>query len=337
MAKTNVKTVPDFEKGQFKTFIGNNAIYIVLLVLVFAIGLRNRSFLSLANIGNILRIASVRLIIALGVSGTLITRGTDLSAGRTVGFTACIAASLLQRPDYAYKIFENIPELPVLVPIILVILVGMIIGTVNGLVVAYLKLPPFIATLGMMVIVYGFACIYTNAQPIGGLRDDFTNIASGSISFIPNLVLIATIVILVIWFVYNHTRFGKYIYAIGGNPNAAEVSGVKVEKTLVKVYALAGALYGLAGALLAARTGGATNNYGLSYELDAIAACTIGGVSTSGGIGRVSGVVTGVLIFEVLNNGLVILGVSAYWQQVIKGIIIISAVAFDIRKYFAKR
>lgn len=136
---------------------------------------------------------------------------------------------------------------------------------------------------------------------------------------------------------YNHTQFGKYIYAIGGNPSAAEVSGVKVEPTLVKVYALAGGLYGLAGALLAARTGGATNNYGLMYELDAIAACTIGGVSTSGGIGRVSGIITGVLIFEVLSNGLVILGVSAYWQQVIKGIIIITAVAFDIRKYFAKR
>jgi len=337
LTKTEVKIESSINRNRINSFIRDNAIYIVLLVLVSAIGLRNKSFLSLGNIGNILRIASVRLIIALGVSGTLITRGTDLSSGRTVGFTACIAASLLQRPDYAYKLFENIPELPVFVPILLVILIGMLIGTINGLVVAYLKLPPFIATLGMMVIVYGFACIYTNAQPIGGLRDDFTNIASGSISFIPNLVLIAIIVIAVTWFIYNHTRFGKYIYAIGGNPNAAEVSGVKVERTLVKVYALAGALYGLAGALLAARTGGATNNYGLSYELDAIAACTIGGVSTSGGIGRVSGIVTGVLIFEVLNNGLVILGVSAYWQQVIKGIIIISAVAFDIRKYFAKR
>lgn len=337
MAKVNIKTNLDLDRTDFKTLLSNNAIYIVLLVLFLTIGILNRSFLSIANIGNILRIASVRMIIALGVSGTLITRGTDLSAGRTVGFTACIAASMLQRPDYAYKIYENLPSIPIILPIFLVILVGMVIGTINGSVVAYLKVPPFIATLGMQVMVYGFACIYTNAQPIGGLRDDFTNLASGSELLIPNLILIAAIVIAVIWFIYNHTQFGKYIYAIGGNSSAAEVSGVKVEPTLVKIYALAGALYGLAGALLAARTGGATNNYGLMYELDAIAACTIGGISTSGGIGRVSGIVTGVLIFEVLNNGLVILGVSAYWQQVVKGLIIITAVAFDIRKYFTKR
>jgi methyl-galactoside transport system permease protein len=189
----------------------------------------------------------------------------------------------------------------------------------------------------MMVIVYGFACIYTNARPIGGLRDDFTNLASGTVLKIPNLIIIAAVVIFVMWFIYNKTKFGKYIYAIGGNPDAAEVSGVNVEHTLVKVYALAGAFYGLAGALLAARTGGATNNYAQGYELDAIAACTIGGVSTSGGIGKVSGIITGVLIFEVLNNGLVVLGVSAYWQQVIKGIIIIGAVAFDVKKYLKKK
>ncbi|MFU0800290.1 MAG: galactose/methyl galactoside ABC transporter permease MglC [Xylanivirga thermophila] len=320
-----------------KDILSRYAIYIVLLVLFLAIGMINRNFFSIDNIVNVLIIAAVRLVIALGVSGALITRGTDLSAGRTVGLTACIAASLLQRPDYAYKLLPDIPQLPVIVPILLAILVGVIIGITNGLVIAYLKVPPFIATLGMMVIVYGVSCIYTNAQPIGGLRDDFTNIASGSIGFMPNLILIAIIVIFVIWFIYNKTRFGKYIYAIGGNPNAAEVSGVNVENILVKVYALAGGLYGLAGALLAARTGGATNNYGLMYELDAIAACTIGGVSTSGGVGRVSGVITGVLIFEVLNNGLVVLGVQTYWQQVIKGIIIIMAVALDIRKYLAKR
>lgn len=307
------------------------------MALLVGIGAMDSSFLSYVNLRNVLIIASVRIIIALGVGGALITRGTDLSAGRVVGLTACIAASLLQRPDYAYKLFKDLPSLPVAIPILAAILVGLAIGCINGVVVAYLKVPPFIATLGMMVIVYGLACIYTNAQPIGGLRNDFTSIASGEVGIIPNLIIIAAIVAFIIWFIYNKTRFGKYIYAIGGNPSAAEVSGVNVEFTLVKVYALAGALYGLAGALLAARTGGATNNYGLMYELDAIAAATIGGVSTSGGIGKVSGIITGVLIFEVLNNGLVILGVSAYWQQVVKGIIIIGAVAFDIRKYLAKR
>lgn len=322
-----------------KTFLREYAIYLVLVALFFGIGLLDKRFLSFNNIKNILIIASVRLIIALGVSGTLMTRGTDLSAGRMVGLAACISASMLQRPDYAYKMFENIPHLPLFLPILLAILVGVFAGMTNGLVISYLKVPPFIATLGMQVIVYGVACIYTNAQPIGGLRNDFTRLASGSIPFfkINNLILIAILVIAIIWFVLNKTRFGKYIYAIGGNPSAAEVSGVNVEQNLIKVYALAGALYGLAGALLAARTGGATNNYGQGYELDAIAACTIGGVSHSGGIGKVSGIITGVLIFEVLNNGLVILGVSMYWQQVIKGIIIIAAVAFDIRKYLARK
>lgn len=325
------------QKFNIREFGSKYTIYLVLLALLLVMGLLDSSFLSVVNLKNVLIIASVRAIIALGVGGTLITRGTDLSAGRSVGLTACIAASLLQRPDYAYKLFGNLPQIPVFAVIIFVVLIGAIIGLVNGLVVAYLKVPPFIATLGMMVIVYGIACIYTNAQPIGGLRNDFTNVATGTLLSIPNLILIAGAVALVMWFIYNKTRFGKYIYAIGGNPNAAEVSGVNVEKTLLKVYALAGACYGLAGALLAARTGGATNNYGLMYELDAIAAATIGGVSTTGGIGRVSGIITGVLIFEVLNNGLVILGVSPYWQQVIKGVIIIGAVAFDIRKYLQKK
>lgn len=322
-----------------KDFLRNYAIYLVLVVLFLGIGLLDKRFLSFTNIKNVLVIASVRAIIALGISGTLMTRGVDLSAGRVVGLTACISASLLQRPDYAYKMFENLPQLPLILPMLLAILVGICTGTTNGLVISYLKVPPFIATLGMQVIVYGIACIYTNAQPIGGLRNDFTKLASGSIPIlrINNLILIAIVVIAIMWFMLNKTKFGKYIYAIGGNPDAAEVSGVDVGKNLIKVYALAGALYGLAGTLLAARTGGATNNYGLGYELDAIAACTIGGVSHSGGIGKVSGIITGVLIFEVLNNGLVILGVSMYWQQVIKGIIIIAAVAFDIRKYLARK
>ncbi|SHF40850.1 methyl-galactoside transport system permease protein [Caldanaerobius fijiensis DSM 17918] len=320
-----------------REFMNKNAIYLVLLGLTLGIGLLDNNFLSLANLRNVLIIASVRVIIALGEGGILITRGVDLSAGRVVGLTACVAASLLQRPDYAYKMFKALPHLPVFVPILLVILLGLIIGIINGSITAYLRIPPFIATLGMTVIVYGAVSIYTNAQPIGGLRDDFTNLASGSIFFIPNIVLIAAIVALLVWFMLNKTRLGKYIYAIGGNPNAAEVSGVDVKRTLIMVYGIAGALYGLAGALLAARTGGATNNYGLMYELDAIAAATIGGVSTSGGIGKVSGIITGVLIFEVLNNGLVILGLSAYWQQIVKGIVIIAAIAFDIRKYLAKK
>ncbi|MGL5955517.1 MAG: galactose/methyl galactoside ABC transporter permease MglC [Brevinema sp.] len=313
-------------------FCSNSGIYLVLLLLVIGIGLIKPSFLTIPNLLNILRISSVRVIIALGVGCILITRGTDLSSGRIVGLTACIAASLMQHADYADKMFPNLPLLPLIVPFFAVLAVGMFIGMMNGIVITTFKIPPFIATLGMMIIVYGISSIYTDAKPIGGLRQDFINLGTGSTLFLPNLILFAGTIIFIIWFILNKMVLGKYIYAIGGNPIATLVSGININLTLIKTYATAGALYGLAGLLLAARTGGATNNYATMYELDAIAACTIGGISTTGGIGRVSGIITGVLIFEVLSNGLVILGVSPYWQQIIKGLIIIMAIAFDMRK-----
>jgi methyl-galactoside transport system permease protein len=318
------------------------AIVLVLAGLVCLIGALERTFLSLDNLGNILRISSVRVIIALGVGGILITRGTDLSAGRSVGLCACVAASLLQRPDYASKMFPDLPQLPLAVPIVAAIGVGLLIGLCNGLAVAYLRVPPFITTLGTMVIVYGACSLYVDrpprgAMPIGGLREDFTALGTGSWGPFPKLVVVAAAMLLAYWVLLNWTRFGKNLYAIGGNPEAAKVSGVDVRENLILVYVLGGGCYGLAGVLLAARSGGATNNYGLMYELDAIAAAVIGGVSTAGGIGTVSGMLTGVLIFQVLDNGLVVLGVSPYWQQIAKGLIIVAAVAIDIRKYLARR
>jgi methyl-galactoside transport system permease protein len=227
-------------------------------------------------------------------------------------------------------------------PILAAVAAGLVVGFINGIVIAYLQVPAFIATLGTMVIVWGVASLYVDrpplgAQPIGGLRGDFTSLGTGSIGFMPTIILIALLVYFVYWIILSKTEFGKNLYAVGGNLNAAIVSGVNVKRTLVALYSLAGMLYGVAGVLLAARSGGATNNYGSGYELDAIAAAVIGGVSNLGGRGTVSGVLIGVLIFEVLNNGLVVLGVSAYWQQVVKGIIIVVAVAVDIRKYSKKR
>jgi methyl-galactoside transport system permease protein len=325
---------------------GRNAMLLVLVGLVLLIGVINPGFLGWANIRNIMMISAVRLFIALGAGIVLITRGVDLSAGRVVGLTACIAASLLQRPDYANRMYPDLSPLPLLVPVALSLLAGVLVGLLNGVVVAYLSVPPFIATLGTMVVVYGVASIYVDrppvgAQPIGGLRDDFTNIGTGYLGSsslsIPYLVLIALVAIVLMWVVLNLTELGKNVYAIGGNTEAAVVSGVNVNRSLIKVYALAGLLYGVGGALLSSRTGGATNNYGLMYELDAIAACVIGGVSTSGGVGTVRGIVVGVFIFEVLNNGLVILGVSSYWQQIIKGVIIVLAVSLDSGRYVKKR
>ncbi|MCX6085480.1 MAG: galactose/methyl galactoside ABC transporter permease MglC [Caldiserica bacterium] len=331
-----------FSAQSIREFATKNAIILVLVVLILVIGIIKNGFLTPENLVNIMRISSVRLIIALGAAGILITGGVDLSAGRTVGLAAVIVASLAQRPDYASKIFPTLPYMWIVFPILAGILAGLLVGIINGVVIAYLKVPAFIATLGTMVIVWGAASLYVDrpplgAQPIGGLRNDFTNLGTGSIGFLPTIILIALVVYFVYWIILSKTEFGKNLYAIGGNLNAAIVSGVNVKRNLVALYSLAGMLYGIAGVLLAARSGGATNNYGSGYELDAIAASVIGGVSNLGGRGTVSGVLIGVLIFEVLNNGLVVMGVSAYWQQVVKGVIIVAAVAVDIRKYSTKR
>ncbi len=332
----------NINSNRIKEFLSQNAIYIVLVVLVLSIAVTDPRFLSLSILRDILLQSSTRVIIALGAAVVLITGGTDLSAGRVVGLTAVLSASMLQTSDYVRRFFPNMPDLPLWLPVMIAIAAGLIVGWLNGMIVAKFNVPPFIATLGTMVIVYGVNSIYFNlppndSQPIGGLRDDFTNLGSGYFLSVPIIVIIAVIISVLAWVLFNKTRLGKNMYAIGGNREAAKVSGINVGRNLLIIYAIAGALYGLAGVLEAARTGGATNNYGNMYELDAIAACVVGGVSTSGGIGTVPGILAGVLIFGVINYGLTFIGVNPYWQLIIKGIIIVTAVAFDIRKYLAKK
>jgi methyl-galactoside transport system permease protein len=328
-------------------FVTQNAIYFVLIALVLVIAIKNPDFLSIGILHDILLQSSTKVIIALGMGFILITAGTDLSAGRVVGLTAVISASMLQLQEYPRRFFPHMPDLPLWAPILLAIIVGLVIGLLNGFIVAKLSVPPFIATLGTMVAVYGLNSLYfdtkpNQSQPIGGLRHDFTNLGTGFIGksgpySIPYIVIIALVIAIIVWIIFNKTRLGKNMYAIGGNIQAAKVSGINVNKNLMGIYAIAGALYGLAGVLEAARTGGATNNYGNMYELDAIAACVVGGVSTWGGIGTVPGILAGVLIFGVINYGLTFIGVSPYWQLIIKGLIIVAAVAFDIRKYLTKK
>ncbi len=323
-------------------FLSQHAIFVVLVVLVLLIAVVDPRFLSFNILRDVLMQSSTRAIMALGVAFILITGGVDLSSGRMVGFAAVISASMLQIPEYARRFYPDLPNLPVLLPILLAILACMLVGMLNGIIVAKLYVPPFITTLGTMVMVYGINSIYfdmapNNSQPIGGLRGDFTFLGSGHLFNMPVIILIALVVAVGVWILFNKTQLGMNMYAIGGNREAAIVSGVNVILTLILLYAIAGALYGVAGVLEAARTGGATNNYGNMYELDAIAACVVGGVSTTGGVGTVPGVLAGVLIFGVINYGLTFIGVNPYWQLIVKGLIIVAAVSFDIRKYIAKR
>jgi len=331
------KFMVQFQRENIKNTMVDNAMYLILLSILVMVSIAKPLFLSTNNLTNILMNSSIRIIIALGVSGALITRGTDLSAGRIVGVGAVIGGTLLQRPDYAAKFFPQLGDMPVVGILLLAILITGLIGLVNGLVISYLHVPPFIATLGMQSILYGLSLIYTKSQPIGGLKDDYTYLATGRVLNIPILIIIAVAMIALMWFLLNMTKFGKYIYAIGGNESAAEVAGVNLKWTKIRVYILAGLFYGLAGFLLAAKSGGATANYGIGYELEAIAACTIGGVSTAGGVGKIQGIVSGVLVFEMLKTSLQFLRVPSDLQYVAIGTVIVIAVAIDIRKYLAKK
>lgn len=323
------------------TFLLENAIYVVLVLLVAGISIQDPNFLSFGSLRNILLSSSTKLILALGSAMVLISGGVDLSAGRVVGFAAVLSASMLQIEDYPRRFYPALSQLPLLGPILLALILGAVIGALNGLAVAKLRIPPFIATLGSMVIVFGLNLIYfdqepNNSQPIGGLRPDFTDLGSGAIFGMPIIVLIAAAVFGIAWILFNKTLTGKSMYAIGGNREAARVSGINVDATLIRIYATASALAALAGILEAARSGGAKSNYGEMYELDAIAACVVGGVSTSGGIGTVPGVLAGVLIFSVINYGLTFIGMNPNLQFIVKGLIIITAVAIDVRKYWQR-
>ena len=319
-----------------------NPIVFLLTGVSIVVGCTVKNFFSWGMFGSLASNTAVRFIIALGVSGCLITKGTDLSAGRQVGFAACLAGVLIQRADYATRLFPNMPEMNMFVVLLIVLLFGAFFGAVNGLIITRLNVPPFIATLGTQTIIYGISLIFTDAQPIGGFQKVFITRITGVIGntsgfYLPYLLFIAAFFGILFWFIYNKTCHGKYMYAIGGNEVAAEVSGVNTRKTLMWIYITAGLMYAMAGYLLAAKSGGASASMGNGYELEAIAGCTIGGVSTTGGIGTVPGVLVGVLVFELLKIVLQFLGVNPYYNYIVQGLVIVTAVAMDIRKYIAKK
>ena len=327
-------------------FIKGNPIIIMMAVASIAVGFTIDNFFSGENFNVLAGNTTVRFLIALGVSGCLITKGTDLSAGRQAALAATLTGVMVQRIDYSGRLWTWMPEMNMWIVLLIVLVIGAIIGLINGSIVAYLKVPPFIATLGTQTIVYGINLIYTNAQPIGGFTQEFKDFFNWKIFPIEawngfkgfsGYILIALVFGLLFWFLYNKTTHGKYMYAIGGNENAAEVSGVNVRLKLTTIYMIAGAMYAFAGFLMAGKSGGASAGMGTSYELEAIAGCTIGGVSTTGGIGTVGGILMGVLVFELLKIIMQFLGADPNYNYIVQGLVVIIAVAMDIRKYVAKK
>ena len=324
-------------------YVKGNPIVVMMALVSLIVGCTIKNFFSLNNFNVLMGNTTIRFMIALGVSGCLITKGTDLSAGRQAALAATLTGVMVQRADYASRLFSWMPEMNMWLVLLSVIAIGAVIGGITGSIIAYLKVPPFIATLGIQTIVYGFNLIYTNAQPIGGFQQGFKDFFNakilpiGAFKGFSGYILFAIFFGLLFYFLYNKTTHGKYMYAIGGNENAAEVSGVNVKKKLMQIYMIAGMMYAFAGFLMTGKSGGASAGMGTSYELEAIAGCTIGGVSTTGGIGTVPGILVGVLVFELLKIVLQFLGVDPNYNYIVQGLVVITAVAMDIRKYVAKK
>ncbi|TLZ25191.1 MAG: ABC transporter permease [Gammaproteobacteria bacterium] len=267
---------------------------------------------------------SVIGIIAVGVTQVIITGGIDLSSGSVVAVTAMVAASLAQSSDAVRAVYPSLTDLPVLVPVMAGLAVGAAAGVLNGTLIAYTSIPPFIATLGVMVSARGIAKWYTHGQPVSMLTDAYADIGGGAV---PVMIFLAAALIFHI--ALRYTRYGKFTYAIGANPQAARVSGINVAGHLIVVYTIAGTLSGLAGIVTSARAVSGQAGMGVMYELDAIAAAVIGGASLSGGIGRITGTVIGTLILGVVTSGFTFLRIDAYYQEIVKGAIIVAAVIAD--------
>ena len=423
--KLNVKRIGEF--------LLNYALYIILLLILTTVSIIRPDFLKIDNILNILKQASTKGILALGCAGLIVLAGTDLSIGRVLGLSAAVTASLVQKVSYNSRYYQGMTEqLPLIVPLLGAIAIGVAFGAINGFGVSKLHLHAFIITLGTQLIAFGANCLYIEAQPSGTAQAlstfdrDFLNASAGNLIRVGELFLlgfavlmiigvplfwtgisllknredkrklrkitflasmaavVALAVLLAVWFmtnasnlppletteygsvitqiwmtqtgtkipkvvmyflglsiimwvVWNKTRLGKNMFAVGGNTEAASVSGVNVARTIMLVYLVAGALYGIAAFLEAGRITSVGANTGINYELDAISACVIGGVSFTGGVGTIQGVVIGSIILQAINFSLYFLQVNPYMQYIIRGLIIILAVAIDVRKYLMKK
>ncbi len=329
-------------------FLLNYALYIILIIILATVCILRPNFLDVTNILNIVKQSSTKGILALGCAGLIVLAGTDLSIGRILGVCAAVTASLVQSVTYASRMFPQITEqLPVWVPLLASIAVAVLFCLFNGFGVSKLHLHAFIITLGTQLIAQGICCIYIESQPSGTAQAlstfdrNFLDFAAGNFTLgsftIPKVVVYFLVIAFVMWIIWNKTTLGKNMFAVGGNEEAARVSGVNVAKTIMLVYLMAGVLYGISAYLEAARITSCGANTGINYETDAISACVVGGVSFSGGVGTIQGVVIGAVLLQAINYSLNFLGINPYLQYVVRGLIIILAVSIDVRKYIAKK
>lgn len=301
------------------TFMSDYGIMVAFIALCVVLSIASPYFLGVSNLLNVLRQVSINGVLAIGMTFVILTRGIDLSVGSMMAFAAIVAAS------FAGASADSV----LILPILMGLGAGLALGCINGVMVARFAIPPFVMTLGMLSMARGLTYIYSDGMPISSLSSNFLWLGQGTVAGIPVPVLLFAAVFLLAWFTLRYTAFGRYVYAVGGNPTASRLSGINVRGITFAVYAISGTLCGLAGLMIAARTSAALPQAGVAYELDAIAAVVIGGTSLAGGKGRIIGTLFGVLIIGVINNGLDLLGVSSFYQQLVKGAIIVVAVMLD--------
>ena len=313
-----------FKSDHFKRFQS----FIALAVMIIALSLLSDKFLTLANGRNILLQIAVNLCLSIGMTLVILTGGIDLSVGAILGFAGAFAAGLLKN-GLTLKCFGVVLQFTPFGAMVAGLLAGLGLGLINGVTITRFRLPPFVATLGMLSIARGFTMLWTGGFPITDLGPQFGFIGAGFWLGVPMAVWISALLVALFVIISRRTILGRYIYAIGGSEKAAAFSGLNVNRIKLWVYALGGGLAAIAGLIVSARLDAADPKAGLGYELDSIAAVVIGGTSLSGGRGSILGTVLGCLIIGVLNNGLFLLDVSPFWQQVVKGVVILIAVAAD--------
>ena len=322
----------NMKKMNLKDAFSKHAIYVILVGMCLLIAVLRPQFLSTSNLFSVLSATCVYGCMALGMTFILISGGIDLSAGAIVAFAGVCGACFGQVATANDKVLLGIGELPFIVAILVAIAAGILCGGVNGTLIAKFNTPPFIVTLGMTTVVRGFTLIITGGEPVSNLVGGYALVGGRIGDLLPVSVVIFAALIVISHILLTRTRFGFDTYAVGSNRRAAEVSGVKVPNRLISIYVYAGIMYAVAGIIMAGRANSIHPGAAQGYELTAIAACIIGGASPAGGIGTIRNTLIGALIISVLRNGLTLLGIDSYWQQIAEGLVIIVAVVMDIRR-----